>query len=317
MQSLAVVLEAPGQLALRPLELVADSGSASAGATLGAGDILVESEWSGVSTGTEKLLWSGRMPQFPGMGYPLVPGYETVGRVIDAGQAARGLLGQRVFVPGASCYAGARGLFGGTASHMILPAARALPVGELGADAVLLALAATAHHALAGGLPDLIVGHGVLGRLLARQTVAAGGQPLVWETRADRRSGATGYAVIDPDADARRDYATIIDASGDASLFDTLIARLRRGGELVLAGFYEGRIAFAFAPAFQREARLRIAAEFTAADLAAVQQLAQCGQLRLDGLISHSCPAQQAEAAYPMAFEDPRCLKLRIDWRGT
>ena len=31
-------------------------------------------EWSGISTGTERLLWSGRMPPFPGLGYPLVPG---------------------------------------------------------------------------------------------------------------------------------------------------------------------------------------------------------------------------------------------------
>ena len=46
-------------------------------------------------------------------------------------------------------------------------------------------LAATARHALAGfktALPDLIVGHGTLGRLLARLTVAAGAPaPTVWE----------------------------------------------------------------------------------------------------------------------------------------
>ena len=43
-------------------------------------------------------------------------------------------------------------------------------------EAVLLALAATAQHAIAGGAapPDLIVGHGVLGRLLARLAVAGG-----------------------------------------------------------------------------------------------------------------------------------------------
>jgi myo-inositol-1(or 4)-monophosphatase len=34
---------------------------------------------SGISTGTERLLWDGTMPPFPGLGYPLVPGYETVG----------------------------------------------------------------------------------------------------------------------------------------------------------------------------------------------------------------------------------------------
>jgi 2-desacetyl-2-hydroxyethyl bacteriochlorophyllide A dehydrogenase len=41
------------------------------------------------------------MPTFPGMGYPLVPGYESVGRVVAAGPKARLRVGERVFVPGA------------------------------------------------------------------------------------------------------------------------------------------------------------------------------------------------------------------------
>mgnify|MGYP002648882625 CR=1 FL=1 len=64
------------------------------------GDAVVAVSWSGISTGTEKLLWTGRMPSFPGMGYPLVPGYESVGTVIEtvAGSGLR--VGQTVFVPG-------------------------------------------------------------------------------------------------------------------------------------------------------------------------------------------------------------------------
>jgi len=48
-------------------------------------DVVVDLAWSGVSAGTERLLWSGDMPPFPGLGYPLVPGYESVGRVVEAG----------------------------------------------------------------------------------------------------------------------------------------------------------------------------------------------------------------------------------------
>ena len=72
---------------------------------------------------------------FPGMGYPLVPGYELVGRVVDAGAEARGRIGEWVFVPGANCYADARGLFGGTARRVILPSRRAMPIdAALGRD---------------------------------------------------------------------------------------------------------------------------------------------------------------------------------------
>jgi 3-hydroxyethyl bacteriochlorophyllide a dehydrogenase len=306
LQTLAIVIEAPGQLALRHLGVV----------EMGDADVLVETEWSAVSTGTEKLLWTGRMPSFPGMGYPLVPGYETVGTVVQAGSAAEALVGRRVFVPGASCYREARGLFGGAARRLIVPAARTVPVGDMGVESTLLALAATAQHAIAGGvLPDLIVGHGVLGRLVARLAVAAGGTPTVWEISPARSGGAEGYRVVHPDADDRHDYRTILDVSGDSSLLDSLIGRLSKGGELVLAGFYPERLDFSFAAAFRREARIRIAAEFQPTDLNIVSALVARGALSLAGLISHVRDAADASDAYPQAFNDTDCLKMVLDWR--
>ena len=308
MDAVAVILEAPGRLSLRSLALTAMS----------AGDVRVEIDWSGVSSGTEKLLWSGRMPTFPGMGYPLVPGYESIGRIVDAGSDARDRIGEWVFVPGANCFADARGLFGGTARTLVLPAARAIPIAEsLGRDGILIALAATAHHAIAvGGVPDLVIGHGILGRLVARIAVATGGgAPTVWETNADRRDGF-GYDVIDPADDARRDYGAICDASGAPDILDIAFPRLARGGEVTLAGFYD-RLSFGFPPAFMREAKMRIAAEFTPADVAAVIELLDIGLLELDGLISHARPASEAADAYPQAFTDPNCLKMVLDWRAV
>ena len=307
MDAVAVILEAPERLSLRPLALNNPQDA----------DVVVEIAWSGISTGTERLLWSGRMPEFPGMGYPLVPGYESVGRVVDAGVEARGRIGEWVFVPGANCYEGARGLFGGSASCVVLPSARAVPVPEsLGVSGVLVALAATAHHAIAGhALPDLIVGHGVLGRLLARVAIALGAPPpLVWETNGARRKGALGYPVALPGADPRRDYRAIYDASGFGAGLDGLIGRLAKGGEIVLAGFYEKPLQFAFPAAFMREARLRVAAEFTPKDLAEVVALIAEGRLSLDGLITDIKPASAAADAYPQAFSDPKCLKMALDW---
>ncbi|RDS77224.1 chlorophyll synthesis pathway protein BchC [Alteriqipengyuania lutimaris] len=307
MDTMAVTLEGPERMALKRLELRG----------IGASDVVVSIHYSGVSTGTEKLLWTGEMPPFPGMGYPLVPGYESVGRIVDAGPDAQSRIGEWVFVPGANCYTDARGLFGGTAQRLIVPAARALPIPEsLAEQGVLFALAATARHALGGGdAPDLIVGHGVLGRLLARLTIATGAPaPTVWEIDPSRRAGAQGYSVIDPAADERRDYRSIYDVSGDASGLDRLIGRITKGGQIVLAGFYRDRLGFDFAPAFQREARLRIAAEWQPQDLAATQTLIRTGALSLGGLVTDVAPASDAPTAYPNAFEDRDCLKLVLDW---
>ncbi len=314
MNTTAIVLEQPEHLMLSRLDLTPPADD----------DVVVDIEFSGISTGTEKLLWNGRMPTFPGMGYPLVPGYESVGHIIEAGPRAKHRVGERVFVPGARCYGEVRGLFGGAASRVVVSDSRITEVSDtLGDKSVLLALAATAYHAVSGAgqrdpivPPDLIVGHGVLGRLLSRMVVVAGFKPpTVWETNPARMAGSEGYPVIRPEDDARRDYRAIYDVSGDSKILDSLVMRLAPGGEIVLAGFYTEPLNFAFAPAFMREAQIRCAAEFKRPDLLAVKELAETGVLSLDGLITHHAEPMQADAAYRTAFGDPGCLKMVLDWR--
>lgn len=308
LQADAVVFEAPGRLSLRSVSLTPP----------GPADAVVNVLWSGISSGTERLLWTGEMPMFPGMGYPLVPGYESVGTVDWAGPESGLQPGQRVFVPGARCHRNVRGLFGGASRRLVAPGARLRPVPEaLDEQAILLALAATAWHALGESVPDLIVGHGVLGRLLARLACLRAHQPpTVWERNPVRQDAADGYCVIDPSEDPRRDYRCIVDVSGDVDVLDELVSRLAVRGELVLAGFYSEPIRFAFPPAFQRELRMRVAAEWQPQDLDAVVDLTTQGVLSLDRLITHRRHAREAEAAYQTAFADPTCLKMLLDWRN-
>ncbi|WP_299031922.1 chlorophyll synthesis pathway protein BchC [uncultured Sulfitobacter sp.] len=311
MQTTAVILKEPKTIGLDVLEVIPPTQN----------DIVVQVSHSGISTGTEKLFWSGDMPPFPGMGYPLVPGYEAAGEVVEAGSATNFKVGDRVFVPGANCFDGAFGLFGGASSLLVSDAERATRIDAgFGAQGALLALAATARHAMAGpnkSVPDLIVGHGVLGRLLARLTVAAGAPaPTVWDTNPDRHVGAVGYDVMHPDDDPRKDYMSVYDASGSDNILGQLMGRIARGGEIVLAGFYPNAISFAFPPAFMKEARFRIAAEWTRDDLTATRALVESGALSLGGLITHTSPATDASNAYHTAFSDAACLKMIIDWKG-
>ena len=331
-----------------PQEVVLDRLPISAP---GDDDVIVDIDFSGISTGTEKLLWDGTMPKFPGMGYPLVPGYESIGRVIAAGSNQEQLVGERVFVPGATCYGEVKGLFGGASSRITIPAVRvtALHSDELADDArsdayldvlvaarpTLLALAATAHHMLVvAGLDaisphiksgsdsksdapsHLIVGHGVLGRLLARILVAKGfASPRVWEINEARTNGALGYQVSNPNDDPKRNYQKIWDVSGDSQIIDQLVGRLAPSGMIILGGFYNQALNFAFAPAFMREAQIRIAAQWQPADLIAVTDLLATNRLSLAGLITHQTEPSKAADAYRTAFGDTSCLKMILDWR--
>ena len=315
MKAQAIVFEAPQSIAVRTLEL----------APMGPRDVEVAVSFSGISTGTERLLWDGTMPPFPGLSYPLVPGYETVGTVAQMGAEVTGLsLGDLVFLPGSYAFQGVQNIFGGSGSRLVVPHERAVKLdAALGVKGVLLALAATAHHVFTVGreglplaYPDLIIGHGIMGRLLARMVVAAGKPaPVVWETQAVRQSGALGYGVIHPDDDARKDYRCICDVSGDSGILNRVIPKMAPGGEVVLAGFYKQDLSFSYAMAFMREASIRVAAQWKKHDLDAVVAMFHDGSLPLKGLITHFETPQRAQQAYEVAFGDPNCLKMVLDWR--
>ena len=314
MKAKAIVFEAPKSLSVRELEL----------APMGPRDLEVTVAFSGISTGTERLLWEGTMPPFPGLSYPLVPGYETVGTIAKMGAEVTGwTVGDSVFLPGSYAFQGVQNIFGGSGERLVVPHERAVKLDPAwGAKGVLLALAATAHHVFTVGrdnlplaYPDLIIGHGIMGRLLARMVVAAGKPaPVVWETQAIRQKGALGYEVIHPDQDVRKDYRCICDVSGDAGILNRVIPKMAAGGEVVLAGFYKQDLAFAYAPAFMREASIRVAAQWKKHDLDAVVAMFHDGSLPLEGLITHTEKAAHAQRAYEIAFGDPECLKMIVEW---
>ena len=309
----AVVMSEPGSLSIQPVDLKIPSKE----------DIVIDINYSGISTGTEKLFYNGKMPQFPGMGYPLVPGYESTGEVVQAPKDSNLKIGDMVFVPGADCYSGSvKSLFGGAAQMIISSPNRLIKIDPtMGCNGALFALAATARHAIAGfgnKMPDVIVGHGVLGRLLARLVILAGEKPpIVWEKNILRHSGATDYEVVLPEYDERSDYDCIFDVSGDSNILDSLIGRVRKGGEVVLAGFYPDRIGFGFAQAFLKEVSLRVSAEFTPEDVATTKLLIEDGSLSFDGLISDVYSAKNANKAYNIAFNNAECLKMVLDWRNA
>ena len=309
METSAVLLEKPERLSLEMVGLK-DPGQ---------DEVVVRVLHSGISTGTEKLLWSGAMPPFPGLGYPLVPGYEAVGEILECPKGASLKYGDLVFVPGSNGFVDAKGLFGGSARHLVTSVKRVTKINsQIGEKGVLYALAATARHALTGPdakFPDLIIGHGALGRLLARITIIAGGKPpTVWEIDEKRAVGALGYEVVHPNDDEKNNYTSVFDASGRSDLLDDWIGHCAAGAEIVLAGFYADRINFAFPQAFMKEIKIRISAEWKQADMRAVNSMVDEGHLSLDGLITNRAAAKDAACAYRTAFEDESCSKMVLDW---
>ena len=311
MKTSAVVFEAPGKIALRAARLREREKS----------ECLIESQWSGISTGTERLMLTGQMPSFPGLGYPLVPGYETIGRVLEVSKHSALSEGDYVFAPGSKGFTDARNLFGGSAKNIICHEDKVIKIPKkLASDGVLLALAATALHILRrcekAGAPELIVGHGVLGQLLARLVrLIYGTSPTVWERDFARYPSDAGYLVCDESQDPRTDYSVVCDVSGSDSALNKMISRCATGATVVLGGFYSNAATFDFPPAFMREINLIISAEWLPEDLTHAARLASDGSLDLSDLVTDILPAKNANEAYDLAFNNSSCLKMVIDWK--
>ena len=97
---------------------------------------------------------------------------------------------------------------------------------------------------------------------------------------------------------------------------DALVGRLGRCGEIVLAGFYAKRLNFAFAPAFQKEARMRVAAEWQARDLKPHAIVDRDRRARpCWPHFRHQARCKMLKESLPSsAARCSECLKMVLDW---
>lgn len=205
---------APGRGEIRAHEL----------ALPGAGEVRVRALFSGISRGTESLVFNGGVPEsefermrapfqegsFPA---PVKYGYASVGVVeAGAGEAARALLGQPVFC-----------LFPHQCDYVV-PAAAVVPLPEAvpPARAVLAANMETAVNALWDGAPAVgdriaVIGAGVVGSLVAWLCARMPGTRVELIDRNPERAAladALGVAFRLPE-DAASDCDLVFHASGN------------------------------------------------------------------------------------------------------
>jgi 2-desacetyl-2-hydroxyethyl bacteriochlorophyllide A dehydrogenase len=211
------------------------------GETLGApeaGQLLVETEYSAVSRGTESLVFNGRVPksefarmrcphqagEFPG---PVKYGYASVGRVVSGSHELRG---RSVFClhPHQTAYVVPEG--------SVVP----LPESVTPRRAVLAANLETAVNALWDGAPRIgdrvsIVGAGVLGSLVAflARDVAAVDVELV-DRRPERMQVARTFgASFAAPEHASRERDLVFHASGTAEGLRTALSLAGKEGVVV------------------------------------------------------------------------------------
>lgn len=312
MNTRAVVIPEPGRVELQDVALTAP----------GPADVVVQTAFSSISAGTERMLLAGQLPH-PMLSLPVVPGYETVGRVVDLGaEVDPALKDQWVYIGGARCYESVNAAWGGQSATLIAEASRVIPLGDVDPrQGVLLALAATALHGVdLVGAADrvLIIGQGPVGQLAARIARARGAWVAVTDRVESRLSRAVGDQIINVSEQSLTDaieepVTAIIEASGSMSALAGALSLLDRGGTILLLGYYQ-TLELPYMPLFLKEAKLLTAREWAAGDLNRCRDMIASGELDVASLLTHDLPVTEIDTAYDVALNDADCLKLVLNW---
>jgi 2-desacetyl-2-hydroxyethyl bacteriochlorophyllide A dehydrogenase len=213
------------------------------------GQVLARALASGVSQGTELLLYRGEGPEpfDPSLDPPGAPtyprryGYAWVGEVIDRGPGVRDLaIGARVFAlaPHGDAHA--------------IDAAAVRPIGDVPSRrAVLAANLETAitcvwDSGVSLGDRVVVLGAGVVGLLVAYLATQAGARVRLVEPSPRRRAAAErlGLRSVSPtDAPPDADADVVFEATGRPELLARAIDHAAREATIVLASFYGARTA--------------------------------------------------------------------------
>lgn len=294
------------------------------------GELTARAIVSGVSQGTEMLLYRGEGPtpfdpSLDPAGAPTYPrryGYAWIGEVIEAGPGVDLAPGARVFSLAPH----------GDVHLLHRSAARPLPSripSERAALAANLETAITCVWDAGIGLGDevVVLGGGVVGLLIVALASRSGARVLLVEPSPRRREAGLALGAdraVAPDQD-RPDAGAdvVIGATGDPAEIDRAVAHAGREATLVLASFYgERRSPVALGADFhRRRLRLRasqvssIPAERAARWDAARRFALVCALLedpRLDRLVDPPLPFDDAPAIYARLAADPGARLLTV-----
>ncbi|MDP9251712.1 MAG: zinc-binding dehydrogenase [Chloroflexota bacterium] len=298
----------------------------------GAGEIRVHAIASGLSHGTEMLVFRGEVPpdlalDLPTLagsyGFPIKFGYASVGRVVQVGAGVSGLApGDHVFVhhPHQQEYVVS------AAAAVRLPPR--LPP-ELG---VFLANCETALNVVLDAHPRLgeevaVFGQGVVGLLVTQLLDLAGARVIAVEPIAQRRELALrcgAEEAISPDVALARIAArtngrgadVVIEASGNARALQLAIDAAAFQASVVVCSWYGSKpVSLDLGSRFHR-ARLRlVSSQVSQLDPALAPRwdrqrrvdtaLSLLGELVIGPLITHHIPFAQAAEAYALVDQHP------------
>lgn len=294
-------------------------------------EMLVRTEFSGVSQGTEIWAFAGKRPEIK---YPTVPGYQSVGIIEEAGSdTAKFKPGQRVAFMATRLPADfPRTWMGGHVSRAVIRDGALVPDGADAAAASLAALPAVSYRGinmLNVQIGDLVVvtGQGLIGQGSAQMARLRGATVVATDvspTRLDLSKRFSADIVVNPKeqdlGEAVRSMKpagadVVIETTGRSDQFAPCISLLRWEGQLLLQGYYPDPITFDFHTTHAKKPTIAVTCGHDFGGVAVSMELMGQGKLHFRELITDLLPFASAPEVYPrLAAGDPSILGVVFDW---
>jgi len=201
------------------------------------GEVIVSTLFSGISSGTERLVYRGEAPEdltlddtIGALGgafrYPFAYGYACVGEVEDSGRPVF------AFQPHQDVFAARAG--------DLIPLPAVDPASATLFPLVETALQVTLDAGMGYRDQVIVLGAGVLGLLTALLLQRSGQRPLLAEPQAWRRALASslGVTTAAPEELAKEEVPLVIDASGNPDAPAMALGMLAHEGTLLVASWF-------------------------------------------------------------------------------
>jgi 2-desacetyl-2-hydroxyethyl bacteriochlorophyllide A dehydrogenase len=290
-------------------------------------EILVRSLCTGISVGTERWYLTGKVKGVAER-YPLIPGYQRIGIVEEAGRSVQ------AFKPGDRVWLGAwamrldpsDGLSGGGShsQYAVAHHSRALPVpGKVSTEeAALATLAAVGMVGLEltpAKLDDLVVviGQGIVG-LMSAQLARLTGAYVVTSDLIERRVALSGKYCADRAVNASKEKLEdvvrglspdgadlVIDTSGNSKRFGDDVDLLKRPGKLCLQGYFPEPIQVDFHDTHWKRTTVAFPMGFEMDGVTRAFHLLERKRITISPLITHRIESEDALEAYRLLLDQP------------
>ena len=304
----------------------------------GAGEILIETDYSAVSPGTELRCMKLQPPR---SALPFIPGYSLSGTVISTGPQTSMAVGTKVFCSGtqaASCAT----QWGGHVSHAVALETAVYPVGDQidALDASLIHILAIPYHGvrLCSAKPHekvAVIGLGPIGQISARlhhltgaHVVAADLTP--WRVDLAARAGIQSVLVSSSIADAFAPIfpagaQLVVDSTGAAPVLQEAIKLAcakpwddtqSAGARVVVQGSYAGEVAIPYQKAFEKEISFWLPRDSQPTDIRAVIELLTRKKLQVRDLIGDVLNPADAPSAYrDLKQQKENWITVAFQWK--